>query len=314
MLLTGLQGKYECTVALCVHGLAYDAAGQLAHMLGGGCHVAKVGAAEAQGHAKGLAFAYGYISAAFCGGLDYCKGYGVAAHYVHCACLMHKLSHSLGLFKLAVEIGLLYIEGGYLFGEHFLQGIHVGLAVLCGDDAQLVIGAVAVGAYGVYGIGMGSGGNEGNAALSVPAHGGGFRGGSCPVVYGGVGYVHAGKGAYHGLIFKYGLKHALAHFSLIGSISGKEFFFGGNVLYDAGDIVIIGACAPEHRGEYTVLSGHLLHCAADLQLAHALGQVKGPVKVHFLRHVLIKVAIILKAYGTKHFPALFPCRRHIASH
>ena len=87
---------------------------------------------------------------------------------------------------------------------------------------------------------MGGAGNEGQTALPVPGHGAGFGGGGGPVVDGGVTYVHARELADLGLILEDGLEHALAHLGLVGRVGGQELLLGGDVLDDAGDVVVVG--------------------------------------------------------------------------
>ena len=61
MLLAGLQGKYKCTAALLVTGLAHYAAGQFAHMFLGTGHEAHIRTAIAQGYSQWLAVTYSDI-------------------------------------------------------------------------------------------------------------------------------------------------------------------------------------------------------------------------------------------------------------
>ena len=152
MLLAGLKRKHICCIALAVGGLAYYAAGQLTHVLCEGSHKAEIWAAVGKRHTERLTFAYRYIRAAVLGGLHYRKRYWVAAHYIHRSGGVHHFAYGRRVLQLPEEAGLLDIYGGHVFGEHLTESGHIGLAVLHWYDAHLIAGAVAVSAYGVYGI------------------------------------------------------------------------------------------------------------------------------------------------------------------
>ena len=291
-------------------------------MLAGGGHIAQVGAAIAQGQAQGLAFPHSHVGAAVSGRLHDGQGDGVAAHDVHGARLVDQLAQGLGVFQLAVEVGLLEIERGHIGGEHLPEGFRVRLAVFGGNQTHFIAGAVAVGGNGVDHIGMGRGGHQGDPALPIPAHGGSFGGGSGPVIHRGVGHVHAGQLADHGLILKNGLEEALAHLRLIGRVSGEEFLLGGDVLDDAGDVVIISASTPQNGGKYLVFRRHGLKGPAHFQFAHTGGDVQRAVQVHGLRNILVQLPEIPEANGLQHFlpvrqvcsfPWIKPQRRRLRS-
>ena len=314
MLFSGLQAQHIGAAAFGVRGLAHDAAGQLAHVLFGGGHVAQIGATGCQRQAQRLTLAHGDVRAAVTGRFHDGQRDGVAAHDIHGARLMDGGAQRLRVLEQAVEVGLLHIEGGGIRRQHLPQGVGVGLAVLFGNDAQLVAGAVAVGADGVDHVGMGGGGHQRHPALAVTAHGGGLGGGGGAVVHGGVGHVHAGEHADHGLILKDGLQQALAHLRLIGGVGRQEFFLGGNVLDDAGDIVVVGAGAPEDHVVHPVLRRHGADGAARLQLAHAGGDLQRPVQIHLRRHIAVQLTEGGQADGLQH---LLPLRRRggdIAAH
>ena len=306
VLFSGLQGQHVAALALVIHGLAHDAAGKLSHVLGGGGHEAQVRSAVSDGHAQRLALAHCHVGAALPRALQDAQGDGVGAHDEHGAGLMDQACDLFHLFQLAVEVGLLDVEGSDVGSQHLLQGLQIRPAVLHGDDAELVTGAVAVGAYGVDGVGMGGRGDQGDAAFPVTAHGGGFRGGAGAVIHGGVGHVHAGDLADHGLILENGLQHALAHLGLVGRVRGKELLLVGDGLYHGGDVVIIGTGAPQHRGEQNVFGGHGGHRLAHFQLAHSLWEIQRTVQKGFGRHVLVQIGIIRCTDGGQHLFPLIP--------
>ena len=227
---------------------------------------------------------------------------------------MHRLAQSLGILELAEEVGLLHIEGSNLGGEHFLQSLRIRLAVLHRHHTQLVTGTVAVSAYGVDGVGMGRAGDKGHPAPAVTAHGGSLGGGGSSVIHGGVGHIHARQLADHGLVLKDRLQKALAHFRLIGRIRREELLLGGNILDDGGDVVVVGACAAKHRGIHPVLLRHGGHGAADIQLAHPVGDLQRLMQEHLLRHIPKKLPCAGNAHGTEHFLPLRPGRGNIAAH
>ena len=227
---------------------------------------------------------------------------------------MNNLTDGLGIFKQTVEVGLLDVDRRHIGGQHFLQRIQIGLAVLGGNNAQLIIGTVAVGTDGADGVGVGSTGNQGHTTLAVAAHGSGLSSGGSAVINRGVGNVHAGQLADHGLILEDGLQDALAHFGLIGGIGSQELFLGGDILDDAGDIMVIGAGTAQNGGKNLVLCRHGGNSVGHFHLAHPLGDVQGSVEIHLGRHIAVQIFIIVQTDGLEHLEPLRLSGGHIASH
>ena len=225
---------------------------------------------------------------------------------------MHELPERLRVLEKAVEVRLLHVEGGDLRREHGAQRPGIGPAVLCGHDAQLVAGAVAVGAHGVDDVRVRGGGDQCHAALAVSRHRGGLGHGGRPVVHGGVRHVHAGQLADHRLILEDGLQHALAHFRLIRGVGGEEFFLCGDGADDGGNVVVVGAGAAQDGREHAVFRGDGGHRARQLQLAHARGQVERLIQQHILRHVPVELAPALRANGAEHFLPLLRSGGNVA--
>ena len=314
VLLPGLQAQDVGPAALVVGGLTHDAAGELAHELVGGGHVAQVRAAAAQRQTQRLPLAHGDVRAAVPGGLHNGQGDGVAAHDVPGTRLVHQLAQGLGVLELAEEVGLLHIEGSNAVVQHLPQGVHIGPAVLHRHHTQLVAGAVAIGADGVDGVGVGRAGDQGHPALALPAHGRRLGGGGGPVIHGGVGHVHAGELADHGLILEDRLQKPLAHLRLIGGIGRQKLLLGGDVLDDGGNVVVIGPRAPQNGGVGAVFGGHGGHRPGGLQLAHAVGDVQRLPQQHLLRHVPVQVHDILQPHGAEHLLPLGLGGGDIAAH
>ena len=314
MLLTGLETQDVGPAALVVGGLTHDAAGELAHELVGGGHVAQIRAAAAQRQAQGLPLAHGDVRAAVPGGLHNGQSNGVAAHDILGARLVRQLAQGLGVLELAEEVGLLHIEGSNAVVQHLPQGVHIGSAVLHRHHPQLVAGAVAIGAHGVDGVRMGRAGDQGHPALALPAHGRRLGGGGGPVIHGGIGHVHAGELADHGLILEDRLQKPLAHLRLIGGIGRQKLLLGGDVFDDGGNVVVIGPRAPQNGGVGAVFGGHGGHRPGGLQLAHAVGDVQRLPQQHLLRHVPVQVHDILQPHGAEHLLPLGLGGGDIAAH
>ena len=283
-------------------------------MLFGGGHIAQIGAARRQRQAKRLTLAHGDIRAAVTGRFHDGQRHGVAAHDIQRARLVNGRTQRLRVLKETVEVGLLHIEAGHVGCQHLPQGVKVGPAVLFGDDAHLVAGAVAVGTDGVDGIRVGGGGHQRHPALAVAAHGGGLGGGGSAVIDGGVGHVHARQHADHGLILEDGLQKALTHLRLIGGVGRQEFFLGGDILDDAGDVVVVSACAAEDHVVHAVPVRHGADGPAHLQLAHAGGDVQRSIQIHLRRNIAVQLTEGGKADGLQHFLPLLWRGGNVAAH
>ena len=187
---------------------------------------------------------------------------------------MGGLSQLPGRLDAAEVVGLLEVEAGHGVVQQVREGLGVGEAVLHRHGLHLHAVSEAVGLHRPADHGVGGGGEEDRAPLPVPAHGRRLCGSGGAVVDGGVGGVHAGEGADHGLVLKDGLEHPLGELGLVGGVGGEEGLLAGDALDDGGDVVLVGARPPEHRGEYRILGGDALQDPPDLQLAFAVGQVQ----------------------------------------
>ena len=227
---------------------------------------------------------------------------------------MDSLADRLSILKEAIEVGLLDVHGGDVIRQHLLQCLRIGLAVFCWHHAQLVVGAEAVGAHGIDGIGMRSGGDQRYTALPVAAHGGGLGCGGGAVVDGGIAHGHSGQRADHGLVFKNGLQNALTDLGLIRRVSGEKFLLGGDILDNAGDVVVVGAGAAQDHGEHPVLRGHGGHGPSNLHLAHPGRNIQRMLQVHAFRHIAVQLPVVAEPDGLQHLLPLGRSGRHVASH
>lgn len=133
---------------------------------------------------------------------------------------------------------------------------------------------------------MGAGGHIGLAAAAVPAHGDGLGGSGGPVIDRGVGHIHAGEIADHGLKFKDGLENTLADLRLVGGVGGDELLPGGHALDHRGNKVAIGARASQQSGVDPVLLSQGGQFLPHFQLAEPLGQLQIlGAEQHLLRHI-----------------------------
>jgi len=137
------------------------------------------------------------------------------------------------------------------------------------DDCQFGPAAEAVGADDLDDLGRRGLGDVDGAVLPVPAHGGGLSGSRGSIVDRGVGGVHAGELANHGLVLKNGLQKSLADFRLVGRVGGDKFFFGDHGGHDGRDIVAVSSGSPENVGEDPVFPRQLLHMGHNLQFRAA---------------------------------------------
>ena len=199
---------------------------------------------------------------------------------------MGHLGQSGPVLQQTVEVGLLDVYAG---GLVIHQTSEVGAAVLHRGHYHLGARAEAVGFNGGDDVGVSGAGHHGFCPLPVPAHGNALRRGGGPVIHRGVGCVHAGELADHGLELEDGLQHALADLRLIGGVGGDKLLLGGDAAHRGGDIVVIGPGSPQDGGKTDVLSRQIFYGQADLQLAFGLRKVQRTVDVHFVGHVPIQV-------------------------
>ena len=131
---------------------------------------------------------------------------------------------------------------------------------------------------------------------------------------GGVGNVHAGQLADHGLELKHTLKNALRDLRLIRRIAGDELLAGGDGLDNGGDKVAVRARAAQDRLENLVFLRHGGDLFPNLQLAHAIGKRQLVADEHIVRNALVKIVKGLDADKRKHLLTLLGGVRNIRSH
>ncbi len=277
MLLAGLQGEDEGASALGVDGLSDDAAGHLTHEFVGGAHVAKVGSAEAHGHAEALGLAHGDVGAPLAGCLEQGEVGCDAVDDEQCFLGVALVGHAGEVLDDAVAVGLLYDDAGdATFGEHLGEVGATGGALVLGNLLEAEAVDVGVGADDGCGARVDGGGDEHAVSLMrrVDGHHRGFGGGGGAVVHRGVADVHAGERGHHRLVFEDVVEGALGDLSLVGRVAREELGAldeGGD---DGGDVVVVDACARE-ADEGLVLCSETAHPLAQLYLA--LGRRQGVV-------------------------------------
>ena len=267
MLLARGQRQHVANLAVHIFRLADDAAGELSRHGGRRGHEAEERAAERRVEAEGLTVADGDIRAHRARRGQNGAGDGVHAHDELCARGVDDLTGRLRVFDLAEVVRLLEVEARGVIAERFLERVEISSAVLCGDDKKLGIRGEAVGLHDLDDLRMGAGGDVSLRALAVLAHGDRLGRGGRAVVVRGVGDVHAGQLADHGLEFESALQNALADLRLIGGVAGDKLFAGGDGFDDRRDEVAVGARAAKNGLEDLVLFGHGGDGLAHLKLA-----------------------------------------------
>ena len=185
---------------------------------------------------------------------------------------MDKLADGSCVFDLPEVIRLLEIEAGGVCAEGRFQGLRVRSAVFGRDDVQLCIGCEAVGLHDLNDLRVRGRRDVSDGALPILAHGDRLGGGCRAVIVRGVGDIHAGQLADHGLEFERPLQYALADLRLIGGIARHKLLTGRDGLHDGGNEMTVAARAAQNGPEDPVLFGQCGHPFAHLQLAQTGGQ------------------------------------------
>ena len=142
-----------------------------------------------------------------------------------------------------------------------------------GERKALVLG---VGGDDLAILGVDAAGEDGGAA-SGDAHGhhDGFGGAGGAVIHGGVGDLHAGKLADHGLEFEDGLQRALRDLRLIGSVGGEPLAARDERIDDQRAVVMIGSGAEQDVVAGGVLSGAGAEPVDDFAFGHLAAESRG---------------------------------------
>ena len=129
------------------------------------------------------------------------------------------------VFDRAEEVGRLDEDAGGLGGDGGVERGHVDAAGVAGvadlgDGDLLVLG---VGGDDLAVLGVDGAGDDGAvAAGDADGHHHGLGGAGGAVVHAGVGDLHAGELADHGLELEHGLEGALRDLRLVGRVAGEE--------------------------------------------------------------------------------------------
>ena len=121
-------------------------------------------------------------------------------------------------------------------------------------EGDLLVGGVGADDLAVLGV-DGAGDDGGVAAGDADGHHDGFGGAGGAVVHAGVGNLHAGELADHGLELEHGLEGALGDFGLVGGVAGEEFAALDEGIDDDGLVVLVDAGAEEAGVAVGVLVG-----------------------------------------------------------
>ncbi len=118
-------------------------------------------------------------------------------------------------------------------------------------------------------LGVNAAGEDGGVAPGdAHGHHDGFGGAGRAVIHGGVGDLHAGEFADHGLEFEDGLQGALRDLRLIGRVGGEPLAARDERIDDERAVVIVGSGAEHDPIAVAVLGGAGAEPIDDLALGH----------------------------------------------
>ena len=302
MLFAGLECEDEGALAVGVLGGADYTTGHLAELCLGAGDVAEVWAAEAEGHAEGLAVATGDVAAPFCGSAEHCEGAGVGVHGEESLGGVELVGQSGEVLDDAVAVGLGHEHAGHVaLGELGVDEAEVGDALLLRELGELDAVVVGVGAHDAENL-LGHGGGDEHAVLLACGgyhhhHDLGGSGGA--VVHRGVGALQAVELGDHALVLEDVLEGTLGDFGLVGGVGGVELAALEQVGDGGRGVVVVDAAACEDA-EGLVLAAELVEVATELNLAHCRGNVVFAVEYHLGGDVGVEFVDALEAYALKH--------------
>ncbi len=268
VLLAGGEGEDEAALAGDVLGLADEAAGHLAEELFLAGDDAAVGAAEGEGDAEGLGFERDDVG--LDGGLDDAERDGFGDRDDEEGAFgVGDVGDGGDVFYGSKEVRGLDEDAGGVGGDGFCEGFEVDAAgfaevrhLFGGNLLMLRVGGDDLAVLGVDGAGD----DGGVAAGDADGHHDGFGGAGGAVVHAGVGDLHAGELADHGLELEHGLEGALGDLGLVGGVGGEELAAGDDGVDQDGLVVAIDAGAEEGGVAGGVVGGEGLEGVDDFAL------------------------------------------------
>ena len=198
---------------------------------------------------------------------------------------VHDLGDGRNVFDHAEKVWRLNQHAGSLFGDALFQRRQVKPPVvakrerLCFQPLVLRVGTHHFPVFGVHGSGHEDAGSVGNAYR----HGYRFGRPCGSLIHGGVGNIHAGQLADHGLKFKNGLQRSLGNLRLVGSVGGEEFAPLHQRIDNDRTVVTIGAGAEKTGVAGCAIGRGLAKVLDDLRLCHLPGNNQIPFQTVLLR-------------------------------
>ncbi len=247
MLLAGGQGQDEAALALRIHGLAAEPAGDLAQQRLAAGEQADIGAAEVQAVADRLALGHRDVGAHLAGGLQEAVGHRLGGdHDQQGAGRVSGLRYGGDVGDLAEDVGGLdhHAGGVGIDGlDHRRLGVHRRRQAGGGDASRVSQGPGRLGVVRVQAAG--------EHRLAPPRHPVGHHhrlgAGGGAVVHRGVGHRQAGQGRHLGLELEQHLQRALGDLRLVGGVAGQEFRALDDVVDAGRHMVAIGPRPAEER-------------------------------------------------------------------
>ncbi len=274
MLFARLQREHIRARAIRIHGLARNAAGQVAHKLLRCSHKANIRPAKGERKAQRLSVADGHIRAVIARALQEAQGKRVhisskqAARRMGCPC------KRLHILQAAQEVRLRGKEARAACKRRRKRGLIRSAIRPEGHFHKLDLGEARIGFHRSDHIRVQPGGIRYLAlALGIGKHVHSLCRCGCAIVYGRIRHIHAGQGADERLPFKDRLQHALAHLRLVRRISGIEFAAGCKLRHGCGDVMVVCARAAEDGKRRVILLHERRKEPAHAHLAHAVRQL-----------------------------------------
>ena len=291
MLLAGLKGQHEATVAFGINGLANEAARHLADEGVGRTEIADVRTAIREGNTQTLRIATGYIGTPAAGRLKCTQSYGHGIDGEEGLVGVALVGQSREIFNNAVAVGLWHDDASHIVGlKERLQGFAIRHTVLGRQHHEVNAMEMGIGANNIqHGGQEGFGDNHAIALLGCShAHHHGLGRCRCAIVHRGVGHIHIGQARHQGLILENVLQGSLRNLCLIRSVGGRELGAGSDIRNHGGGIVVVSTSSCKDA-EGFVLIGQSLQLTTHLHLGHRMREVQGARQFEFLGHLGIEV-------------------------
>ena len=232
----------------------------------------QVGSAERDRQTKRLSVKDGDIRAIFTGRPEQAERDRIGDNNKQRACSVNVLGQVIQVLGLAEEVRGLHDQRSGIVIQQISQVSLVTRPTAVCDDPRVMTGEIGFNHVAIAWVHPRCEGDL-RALVQTEREQARLSQGRCTVIMAGIGDLHAGQLADHGLVLEHGLQHALAQFRLVRCVGGVELGALQDEVDGGRDVVSIASTTEKRlfRGRHLVSIGQFLQGSREFRFAQSVG-------------------------------------------